>query len=84
MSKLNPPFRADQVGSMLRPKALLDVREKFQKGEVSAEALRAAEDKAIEETIKKQENVGLRSVTDGEFRLTYFHVNFLEKLDYRG
>jgi len=81
MSKINPPYRADQVGSLLRPQELLDVREKFQNGQVSADELRAAEDKAITEVIKKQEDVGLQSVTDGEFRRTFFHVDFLEKLE---
>ena len=81
MSKTSPPFRADQVGSLLRPKELLDVREKFQNGEVSAEELRAAEDRAITDVIKKEEDVGLQSVTDGEFRRTYFHVDFLERLE---
>jgi 5-methyltetrahydropteroyltriglutamate--homocysteine methyltransferase len=80
MAKLNPPFRADQVGSLLRPKELLDARGKFQQEEISAEELRRAEDKAISEVIKKEESVGLNSVTDGEFRRTYFHVDFLEKL----
>lgn len=80
MAKLNPPFRADQVGSLLRPGELLDAREKFQKGEISAEELRHVEDDSITEAIKKEESVGLRSITDGEFRRTYFHVDFLERL----
>lgn len=81
MTKLNPPFRADQVGSLLRPKQLLDARQRFQDGEFSAEELRQAEDEAIAEVVKQQESVGLRSITDGEFRRTYFHIDFLEKLD---
>lgn len=81
MAKFNPPFRADQVGSLLRPRKLLDMREKFQAGEIEAEELRAAEDDAIREVVKKEEAVGLRSVTDGEFRRTFFHTDFLERLE---
>lgn len=80
MSKTNPPFRADHVGSLLRPKFLLEARDKYFAGELPAEELRKVEDKAIAEAIKKQQDVGLHSVTDGEFRRTYFHVDFLEKL----
>lgn len=80
MSKINPPFRADQVGSLLRPKELLEARDRFFKGEIPKEALREAEDRAIRDVIRKQEGVGLRSVTDGEFRRTFFHVDFLERL----
>lgn len=80
MSKTNPPFRADHVGSLLRPASLLALRTRYQNGEISAAELRGAEDEAIRDAIKKQESVGLKSVTDGEFRRTYFHVDFLEKL----
>ena len=65
MSKINPPFRADQVGSLLRPKELLDARQRYFDGEIPKEELRQVEDKAIREVIKKQEDVGLRSVTLG-------------------
>src|SRR5215813_11004888 len=75
-----PPFRADHVGSFLRPKELLDAREQFKKGEITAQRLRAAEDDAITGVVKFQESVGLRSVTDGEYRRTYFHIDFLEQL----
>lgn len=81
MSKVNPPFRADHVGSLLRPQKLLDAREKYFAGELPAEELRQVEDEAIQEVVKKQQNIGLQSVTDGEFRRTYFHVDFLEKLE---
>ena len=81
MSQINPPFRADQVGSLLRPPQLLAAREQFFNGEISAQALREVEDEAIAGVIKKQEGVGLNSVTDGEFRRTYFHVDFLEQLE---
>jgi len=76
-----PPFRADHVGSFLRPKYLLDAREQFfDKKEISAEQLRVVEDKAIAEIVKFQQDVGLQSITDGEFRRTYFHLDFLEQL----
>lgn len=80
MSKLNPPFRADHVGSLLRPKPLLEARQKFAKQEISKDELRAVEDQYIREAIQKEEAIGLKSVTDGEFRRTFFHVDFLEKL----
>jgi len=80
-NKVNPPFRADHVGSLLRPQGVLDARAKFHSGELAAEELRAIEDEAITEAVKQQESVGLKSVTDGEFRRTFFHVDFLEKLD---
>jgi 5-methyltetrahydropteroyltriglutamate--homocysteine methyltransferase len=75
-----PPFRADHVGSFLRPPALLDARERFRAGEIAREAMRAAEDSAIADIVRFQEDLGLHSVTDGEFRRTYFHVDFLEQL----
>ncbi|HMO46483.1 MAG TPA: 5-methyltetrahydropteroyltriglutamate--homocysteine S-methyltransferase, partial [Rubrivivax sp.] len=76
-----PPFRADHVGSFLRPKYLLDARAQFfDKKEISAEQLRAVEDKAITEIVQFQQDVGLQSITDGEFRRTYFHIDFLEQL----
>ncbi len=76
-----PPFRADHVGSFLRPKFLLDAREQFfVKKEISAEQLRVVEDKAITEIVKFQQDVGLQSITDGEFRRTYFHIDFLDQL----
>jgi 5-methyltetrahydropteroyltriglutamate--homocysteine methyltransferase len=80
MSKVNPPFRADHVGSLLRPKKLLDARGRHQANEISNEELRQVEDEAIREVIKKQEAVGLQSITDGEFRRTFFHIDFLERL----
>lgn len=81
MSQVNPPFRADQVGSLLRPPALLAAREQYSNDEISAQELREAENEAIEEAIARQESVGMQSVTDGEFRRTYFHIDFLEQLD---
>jgi 5-methyltetrahydropteroyltriglutamate--homocysteine methyltransferase len=81
MSKINPPFRADHVGSLLRPRALLEARQRYQDKEISREALREIEDQHINEVIQKQEAVGLQSVTDGEFRRAFFHLDFLEQLD---
>jgi 5-methyltetrahydropteroyltriglutamate--homocysteine methyltransferase len=74
------PFRADHVGSFLRPKYLLEARERFRLKEISAAELRAVEDRAITEIVRFQEDVGLQSITDGEFRRTYFHIDFLEQL----
>jgi 5-methyltetrahydropteroyltriglutamate--homocysteine methyltransferase len=75
-----PPFRADHVGSYLRPQRLLDARTAAGEGRLSAEGLRAVEDACIREVACRQEEVGLRGVTDGEFRRAYFHIDFLEKL----
>jgi 5-methyltetrahydropteroyltriglutamate--homocysteine methyltransferase len=80
MIKLNPLFRADHVGSLLRPPELLDARVQFKKGELSASELRTSEDNAIAATVKKVEATGMQAVTDGEFRREYFHLDFLEKL----
>ena len=74
------PAHYDHVGSFLRPKFLLDAREQKAKGSITAEQLRLVEDKAIAEIVKFQEDVGLKSITDGEFRRTYFHLDFLEQL----
>ena len=79
-ARTTPPFRADHVGSFLRPKFLLDARERRARGEITAEQLRAVEDRAIAEVVKMQEDAGLQSITDGEFRRTYFHIDFLEQL----
>ena len=80
-ARTKPPFRADHVGSFLRPKYLLDAREQFfVKREINAEQLRAVEDKAITEIVNFQQDVGLHSITDGEFRRTYFHIDFLAQL----
>ena len=77
MPRTTPPFRADHVGSLLRPPELLNVREDFAAGRVSAEDLRAAEDGAIREVVKMQEEVGLQSATDGEFRRASWHMDFI-------
>ena len=81
MIRTSPPFRADHVGSLLRPSSLKDARARREAGEVSAAELRAAEDAAIEQVIARQAQVGLRSATDGEFRRAMWHFDFLEQLD---
>ena len=80
-ARTTPPFRADHVGSFLRPNCLLDAREQFfvQKS-ITAEQLRAVEDRAIAEIVQFQQDVGLQSITDGEFRRTDFHIDFLAQL----
>ena len=79
--RIKPPFRADHVGSLLRPAALKRAREQRAKGEIDAAALKAVEDRQIERVIKKQEEVGLQSITDGEFRRSWWHLDFLWGLD---
>ena len=79
-ARTTPPFRADHVGSFLRPKYLLEAREKKAKGDISAAELRKVEDQAIAEIVKFQEDVGLQAITDGEFRRTYFHIDFLDQI----
>jgi 5-methyltetrahydropteroyltriglutamate--homocysteine methyltransferase len=74
-------FRADQVGSLLRPAALAAVRARFKRGEVDAAALQAAEDEAITEAVRRQEAIGLQSITDGEFRRDWWHLDFLAQLE---
>jgi 5-methyltetrahydropteroyltriglutamate--homocysteine methyltransferase len=81
VDRTTPPYRADHVGSFLRPKRLLDARERHARGEIAAEALRVDEDEAIRDVVHRQEKVGLKGITDGEFRRTFFHVDFLEQLD---
>jgi len=81
MSRTIPPFRADQVGSLLRPAELKRARAQFQSGAVTAEQLKAVEDKAIIDLISKQEAVGMKAVTDGEFRREFWHFDFLGGLD---
>ncbi len=78
-SRTKPPFRADHVGSLLRPEKLRSARAAKTRGDISAEQLRAAEDEAIREAIKLQEDAGLTSITDGEFRRNSWHIDFLER-----
>ena len=76
-----PPFRADQVGSLLRPQELHEARDKARRGEMSAEALRALQDKHIRAVVARQESVGMHAVTDGEFRRDWWHIDFLAGFD---
>lgn len=78
---MKPPFRADQVGSLLRPRVLAQARGRFKKHEISAGELKALEDECIKGVIQKQESVGLQSITDGEFRRDWWHLDFLTQLD---
>jgi len=81
MQRATPPFRADHVGSLLRPPALKQARAKRERKEISAEALRTIEDREIEKAIKKQEEIGLGLATDGEFRRSWWHFDFFRGLD---
>ena len=79
--RTRPPFRAEHVGSLLRPRALLEARESHSSGRIDAAELRRIEDKAIREAVRMQEEVGLRSATDGEFRRASWHMDFIYQLD---
>ena len=81
MQRTAPPFRADQVGSLLRPPALKEARAKRARNEITAEALRAIEDREIEKAIKKQEDIGLKLATDGEFRRSWYQFDYMRELD---
>jgi len=79
-ARIQPPFRADHVGSLLRPPELLAARESFAAGTLSADELRAIEERAIADAVRMQERVGLRSATDGEFRRGSWHMDFIYRL----
>ena len=81
MPRTKPPFRADHVGSLLRPAALKEARGKRERGEITAEELKTIEDREIETVLRKQEAAGLRSVTDGEFRRAFWNYDFLGEID---
>jgi 5-methyltetrahydropteroyltriglutamate--homocysteine methyltransferase len=81
MTRTRPPFRADHVGSLLRTAPLKEARAKRQTGAITAEALRAVEDQEIERIVRRQEEIGLRLATDGEFRRSWWHFDFLKGLD---
>jgi 5-methyltetrahydropteroyltriglutamate--homocysteine methyltransferase len=76
-----PPFRADHVGSLLRPPELLEARQRFADGAIDEDELRAVEDAAIRDVVALQRDVGLRTVTDGEFRRASWHMDFIYQLD---
>jgi 5-methyltetrahydropteroyltriglutamate--homocysteine methyltransferase len=78
---MRAPFRADQVGSLLRPREVAEARARHERGELNDTALAAVEDRAIEQLIKKQESIGLRSVTDGEFRRENWSLDFVSGLE---
>jgi 5-methyltetrahydropteroyltriglutamate--homocysteine methyltransferase len=80
LSRMNPPFRAEHIGSFLRPQYLLDLRARFARGEASRDELTAAEDRAIKEALALQERVGLKVATDGEFRRRSYHSFFYGQL----
>ncbi len=75
------PFRANHVGSLLRPPELRDARDKHAKGEITAAQLREVEDRAIRAAVKMQEDVGMQGITDGEFRRTLWHADFLSQIE---
>src|SRR5690349_5048363 len=75
-----PPFRADHVGSLLRTAPLKEARTKFAGGQIDAAALRSVEDREIERIVRKQEDVGLKLATDGEFRRSWWHFDFFRGL----
>jgi len=77
----NAPFRANHVGSLLRPPELRQAREKHEKREISAAALREVEDRCIRDAVKMQEDVGMQGITDGEFRRTLWHADFLQQIE---
>ena len=79
--RTRPPFRADHVGSLLRPQRLHEARERHAAGEIDAAELRSIEDAAIRKAVHKQEEVGLRAVSDGEFRRASWHMDFIYQLD---
>jgi 5-methyltetrahydropteroyltriglutamate--homocysteine methyltransferase len=81
MKRTKPPFRADHVGSFLRPAALKEARAKREKGAITAVELKAVEDREIEKIIKQQEDIGLQLATDGEFRRSWWHFDFFSMLD---
>src|SRR5213076_383620 len=76
-----PPFRADHVGSLLRPKQLLEAREEHAEGRIDDAELRGVEDEAIRDVVCRQEAIGLQSATDGEFRRSSWHMDFIYQLD---
>jgi 5-methyltetrahydropteroyltriglutamate--homocysteine methyltransferase len=80
VSHLDPPFRADHVGSLLRPPEVHAARQRAAAGEISAAELRSVEDAAIASAVRSLEGVGMHSITDGEFRRGWFHLDFLQQL----
>src|SRR5712692_11624303 len=81
MQRTKPPFRADHVGSLLRPAVLKEARAKRARGEITADQLQQVENREIEKVIRKQEEIGLELATDGEFRRSWWHFDFYKGLD---
>jgi 5-methyltetrahydropteroyltriglutamate--homocysteine methyltransferase len=81
MPGAKPPFRADHVGSLLRPAALKAARARHARGDIGDAALRAIEDREIDAVVRRQQDTGLRVATDGEFRRAWWHFDFLRGLD---
>ena len=80
MQRTKAPFRADEVGSLLRPPRIKEARARLEKGEITADDLRKVEDMEIEKVVHKQASIGLKLATDGEFRRSWWHFDFLAKL----
>ncbi|HEY7007593.1 MAG TPA: 5-methyltetrahydropteroyltriglutamate--homocysteine S-methyltransferase [Jatrophihabitantaceae bacterium] len=78
--RTTPPFRADHVGSLLRPRNLLQARDDHAAGRISSDELRAIEDDAIRDVVRMQADIGLQTATDGEFRRTSWHMDFIYRL----
>jgi len=78
---MRPPFRADHVGSLLRPAELSEARRQWKAGALAADALKAIEDRCVREAVAKQESIGLESITDGEFRRDWWHLDFMGQLE---
>jgi 5-methyltetrahydropteroyltriglutamate--homocysteine methyltransferase len=81
MPRSTPPFRADHVGSLLRPQRLLQAREDFAADRISSDELKQIEDESIRDVVQMQEDVGLQSATDGEFRRASWHMDFIYELE---
>ena len=81
MARVDPPFRADHVGSLLRSPDVLDARTKAAAGAITADELRAVEDAAIARNVAARESIGMHSITDGEQRRAWFHLDFLQQLE---
>src|SRR3954470_10598228 len=79
MQRTKAPFRADEVGSLLRPASIKQARAKLEKGEITADDLRKVEDLEIEKVVHRQASLGLKLATDGEFRRSWWHFDFLAK-----
>src|SRR5262245_29026023 len=78
---MKPPFRADQVGSLLRPQELAQARKSHKEGKLDAASLKAIEDRCIREAVQKQESVGIQAITDGEMRRDWWHLDYMLQMD---